>query len=86
MKVDTAATDIDQLTRLEVGQQPRVLRRGVRRFGLGKDDGIDGKQQGGCQGSEASSKCGGGHGCPLPSLGGTVYRRTRDLRVPIIVL
>lgn len=46
MKVDTAATDIDQLTRLDVGQQPLVFRHARRRFGLGKDDATDGKQQG----------------------------------------
>jgi hypothetical protein len=80
IQIDMAATDIDQLTRLEVGQQPRVLRRGGRRFGLGKDDATDAKQRGGCQGREDSSKCGGSHGCPLQVWGSTVYPRKRDVR------
>src|ERR1700728_760079 len=49
VQVNTPAADIDQLTWLDVGQHPLVLRHGGRRSGLGKDDVSDGKQQGGCQ-------------------------------------
>jgi hypothetical protein len=43
MQVDTSAADIDQLTRLEVGQQPRVLRDGPGLLRLRQDDITDGK-------------------------------------------
>jgi hypothetical protein len=54
MQVNTPTADIDQLTRLNVGQHPLVLRG---RSGLGKDDVSDEKQQGGCQSGQNSATC-----------------------------
>ena len=67
MQVNTPTADINQLTRLDVGQHPLVLRDGGCRSGLGEDDVTDGKRQGGCQSGLDSAKCESGHGCPLPS-------------------
>src|ERR1700733_12001233 len=85
MQVNSPAADIDQLTRLDVGQQPHVLRYDRHRGGLGKDDVTDGKQQGGCQSGQHSAKCEGGHGCPLPSLvQHSSSSNERDFRQPEI--
>lgn len=64
MQINTPAADINQLTWLAVGQQPRVLRHGGRRFGLGKDDVTDGKQQGGHHGGQGRATCERGHEKP----------------------
>ena len=52
MQVNFAAADIDQLTRLDVGQQPLVLRYCGLGIGQGEGAFTDAKQRGGGQGSE----------------------------------
>jgi hypothetical protein len=64
MHVDMPAADIDQLTWLDVGQHPLVLRRGGRRIGLSKNDLTNGKER---DGRQSGAKCESGHSCSLLS-------------------
>src|SRR5437879_12840869 len=65
MQVNFAAADIDQLTRLDVEQQPLVLRYRGLAIGRGKGDFANAKQRGGRQGGQGSAKCERRHGCSL---------------------
>src|SRR5262249_8708041 len=64
VQVDMPAADIDPLTRLYVGQHPRVLGYGWSWFLLGKDYIADGKHKGSREGGPVSAKCEGGRWKP----------------------
>ena len=74
MHVDMPTTDIDQLTRLRVGQDPLVLRRQRAPLRPGQNDVTDGKQQGRRQGGHGSAKCEGVHGCSVQNQVLLAYR------------
>jgi hypothetical protein len=73
--IDTPAADVDQLTRVYVGQHSLVLRRGGRRLGLDSDDGTEGKQQGRSQSGPGDAMREGCHEKPWNNVSAHVHWR-----------